>query len=127
MALTADELIYIRSEIGTQEPPDDLELEDSYERHGSVYAVIAEVFRQRIAELLAKPTQFTIPGDYSENTSENLKTLRDRLKVMESLTESEEEILGEAPDGLQSGRLVRGEVSTGAFDSEQLRRVRYSR
>lgn len=74
MSLTVAQLAYLRSEIGTTEPPDDGELEVAYARLGTVEAVAAEVIRGRLADLLAEPASFTVEG-YSENNAANIAAL----------------------------------------------------
>ena len=73
MALTDAQLAYYRSKLGsTIDEPD---LETRYARLGNDAAVAAEVLDQRIADLLAKPASFSVPGEYSEDRSANIRAL----------------------------------------------------
>lgn len=82
--LTDDELIELRSHIGTATPPTDDELDEMYERLGSVTAVAYEVTRQRLANLVNEPAQFSVPGEYSQNVGENIKALQAKLSELGS-------------------------------------------
>lgn len=77
MALTEDQLAYLRSEVGVDDPTDDV-LEDAYTRLDSVEEVAAEVLRTRLANLLAAPASFSVEG-YSENNAANITALQKQL------------------------------------------------
>lgn len=82
MAFTEDELAYLRSRLGStvneDTNPDVVEdLEDRYTRLQSVPAVVLEVLRQQLADLITGgPLQFAIPGDYSQDASNNVALLQ---------------------------------------------------
>lgn len=82
MALTDDQLQAIRSEIGDQEPPDDSDLDDIYARVGTTDAVVAEVLRKRLIELLNAPASFAVDG-YQENNAANIAALTKRVETAE--------------------------------------------
>lgn len=105
MALEAAIEAGIRNWVGTSVTGGDLEAR--YDRLGSVHKVALEVLRQRLADLLAAPSSFSIDGDYSQTTSvETLTTLRRQIGELEGL------IAGDDPDALA------GVVSTGSLVRE---------
>lgn len=68
--LDADQLVVLRSVIGSTEPPTDADLHDMYDRLGGVVEVAREVLSKRLADLLNPnvPDSFTIPGQYAQTT-----------------------------------------------------------
>lgn len=78
MALTAVQQAYYRTRIGT--PLDEADLESRLARLGTDALVATEVLEERIATLLTKPLQFSVPGEYSEDRKENMTHLRDMLE-----------------------------------------------
>lgn len=84
MALTPADLEYIRSEIGTAEPPDDSDLNAIFDRVGSVTGVAAEVIRKRLADALNEgPASFSA-DDYSENRARNIDGWEKQLARLEA-------------------------------------------
>ena len=82
MALTAGQIIAIRREIGSE--PDDAALNLAYDRLGSTGLVALEILETRYADLVSSPAQFTVFGEYGQNTSQNLIDMRmqlERLRV----------------------------------------------
>lgn len=75
--LSAVQEEYLRDHLGTAVDLGDAQ--DRYNRLNDVDAVIVEVLRRRIADLEATPAQFSVAGEYSQNTSENLKSLTAKL------------------------------------------------
>lgn len=75
--LTADELAVVRSYVGSE--PADVDLEDIHDRVLTVKAVVEEILRRRLADLLAAPASFTVPGGYSQSTAENIRSLSESL------------------------------------------------
>jgi hypothetical protein len=74
VALTEDQLYQLRRKVGTA--PDDATLNALYEQLDDVDQVAIQVLSERRADLVRKPSSFTIPGDYSESRSaEQLKAL----------------------------------------------------
>lgn len=74
MALTAAQEAYFRSKLGTS--ADMVDLEARLTRLGGDEAAAAlEALDQRIADLLAEPASFSVPGEYSEDRSANIRAL----------------------------------------------------
>ena len=71
--LTADELAYAKTKLGTD--MDAVDLQARYDRLGSLPLAIGEVLDQRVADMLASPLSFTVPGEYSENREGNIRQL----------------------------------------------------
>ena len=82
MPLSADQLAWIRSYIGDDDPPSDADLNGIYARLNGVAATTVEVLRKRRAELLAGPLSFAVDG-YSQNAAANIAALD---KMLSSLT-----------------------------------------
>lgn len=76
-ALTQDQLVYIRKQVGSS--PDDASLQAIYDRPVTVNQLVLEVLELRYADLIATPATFAIPGDYSQSTAENIKALAERI------------------------------------------------
>lgn len=75
MALTTDDLHWLRTKVGTTSPTDD-DLNARYARLGDVPAVAREVLEERYADLIAAPESFSVSGEYSQSTAEQMKQLR---------------------------------------------------
>lgn len=75
MALTDAELADVRVEVGATSPPTDGDLDEIHDRRLSVQDTILEVLIKRRADYIANPAQFIIPGEYGQNTAENIKAL----------------------------------------------------
>jgi hypothetical protein len=73
MAITAEQLAEVRDWVGST--PDDGEVGDTFDALGSVRDTIRRILRRRRADLIANPAQFSVPGEYSQNTGDNLKYL----------------------------------------------------
>lgn len=82
MALTAGQIIAIRREVGSE--PDDVALNLAYDRLGSTGLVALEILETRYADLVSSPAQFTVFGEYGQNTSQNLIDLRMQLERLRS-------------------------------------------
>lgn len=76
-ALTDDQTLYLRDHLGDAVDLADAQLR--YDRLGELDAVVVEVLQRRIANLVATPAQFSVAGEYSQNTAENLKALQAKL------------------------------------------------
>jgi hypothetical protein len=76
VALDADVLAAIREHIGSTEPPTDSDLETQWDRVGSVEAVALAIVRGRLADLLARPVDLAVDGDYRESWSKNVDALQ---------------------------------------------------
>ncbi len=82
MALTAGQIIAIRREIGSE--PDDATLNAAYDRLGTLGLVALEILETRYADLVSSPAQFTVFGEYGQNTGQNLIDLRGQLERLRS-------------------------------------------
>lgn len=81
-ALTEPELALARVELGTAMDEDDLQ--ERYNRLDSdLSAAIAEVLRQRLADLIAAPASFNTP-DYGQTTTENIKVLQAQIDKLDA-------------------------------------------
>ena len=80
MALTTDERLWVRSQIGDSEPPSDADLDTMHDRLDTPEAVVVEVLEKRLAEYEARPASFSVPGEYSQSTAANIEALRMRLR-----------------------------------------------
>lgn len=79
MALTPTQTVYLETRLGS--PLDD-DIEDRLTRlggPGNEPAVAVEVLEIRLANLQRNPLQFSIPGDYSEDRSNNVALLKKAL------------------------------------------------
>lgn len=104
MAFTVDQLEELRTWL-PWDPPTDVDLQARGDDLGtdSIYPTVVEQLRVQYTRLLMSPASFSIPGDWSQNTSENLKHLKDLISNAEGLRDNE--TLGES--GLVVQRLVR--------------------
>ena len=100
MALDADILAEIRSHVGST--PDDTDLEARYTRHGTVAATALEVIRGRLADILARPEQLRVEGDYSESWAANIKALQAKEQELVGLV-----VADGGAGGVQVARLTR--------------------
>lgn len=82
MALETDELAWVRARIG-DEPPD-ADLHAIHDRVGTREGVAREVLLGRLQALRAAPAQFTVPGEYSQNTGENIKALERAIAAIDA-------------------------------------------
>lgn len=77
MTLTTPEEKYLRTKVGSA--VDLAVLQESYDRLGSLDAVAREILETRLADLLADPASFAIPGEYSQDTRTNIENLQKTL------------------------------------------------
>jgi hypothetical protein len=82
--LTLGQLAELRSIIGPDEPPSDVDLSDAYDRLASVPAVALEVQRARLATLRSRPAILTIDGDRTENWSATIASLERHVTSLEA-------------------------------------------
>lgn len=80
MALSVDQLITIRRAVGTA--PSDAELNDIYTRTADVDELILEVLEIRLADLKRNPSSFSVPGEYSQSTGENIAALEKSVAAL---------------------------------------------
>jgi hypothetical protein len=91
MAFTDEQFAYLRGKLGStvneDTDPDVVDdLEDRYLRLGSVQLVAVEVLRQRladIADVANNPLNFTVVGEYSQDSSGNVAFLQRMLNEAE--------------------------------------------
>lgn len=82
MSLTEDQLVQIRRQIGNK--PDDASLNSIYDRTGDLDELVLEVLETRLANLESSPAQFTVVGEYSQDTSKNIEALRLQVGTLTS-------------------------------------------
>lgn len=108
MAFTDAQIAELRTWVPWS-PPTDADLDDAADRlSGSVYQVAREYLRARLMTLVANPASFSIPGDYSQNTGENMRMIENRIGELDALILIE----GAGTDGeLSSGFMCRDDPS----------------
>lgn len=108
-ALTDNQLATIRDYVGVLEPPDDLELQDIYDRVGTVIGVAYAVLNKRLADFLSEAASYSIIGVYQESSQSNIDNLRQLLKSMEEKFPSlvDDPLLGEGANIASVTRLKR--------------------
>lgn len=99
--LTTTQFTVLRSELGDSVPPTDADLQEIYDRRLGLVGVVREVWRKRMANFLANPTSFTIPGDYAQSTTANLAVLERKLARLAGLPDDSDDLLG--TDGAGGG------------------------
>lgn len=77
MALSEDQLVQIRRQVGNK--PDDAALNTIYDRTGDLDELVLEVLETRLATWEASPVEFTVVGEYSQDTSKNIDALRSKV------------------------------------------------
>ena len=95
--LNANQLAWLRDEVG--DSPETSELNEMFDRLGSVRDVAIAVLRRRRANLLASPLSTTLQGVASVNYSENVKALERRIAALERLDDDPSDTPGEPVDG----------------------------
>lgn len=91
MAFTEEDLAYLRKWLGSTVNEDTNpavveDLEARYDRLDSLPAVVAEVLRQRLADLADwenNPAQYAISGEYSQDIGGNIDFLKSLLAQLE--------------------------------------------
>jgi hypothetical protein len=114
MPLDPDQLAIVRDEIGTVEPPSDGDLDDIYDRKGGLVGVVRTVWAQRLANLLAEPATFSVAGEYSQSTRDNIEGIQNRLKELSGTADDSDDIPPgglEAVQEIHSYQLVRPDCS----------------
>lgn len=104
--LTDAQLQVVRDEIGDGSPTD-IELDDLFDRTGSVKGVIVAVIKKRLANFAADPASLATDG-FSQNTSANITALQKQLERVQAEGVSES---GEDDSGVYArmGGLSRGD------------------
>lgn len=90
--LTPEQVWAIRDEIGTSQPPTDADLQVMYDHFGGTVGVVRSVLRRRLATMLAQPSAFAIPGDYSQSTTTNIVQLEKKLARMAGLPDDSDDL-----------------------------------
>lgn len=71
MALTDEQIAFFRRKLGTGTDLTDVETRLT-RLEGSERAVVVEVLEERLATLIATPASFAVPGEYSQDTRDNI-------------------------------------------------------
>lgn len=92
MPLSPNDLAWVRKFVGDTTPPTDDDLDEIYDRYVAIDGtrtvaqhrsdVAEEVLTKRLADYLANPAQFIVPGEYGQNTSSNINHLREVLSQL---------------------------------------------
>ncbi len=77
--LDAEDLVWVRNQIGDKVPPTDGALHDRYDVLGGRVAVAREVWDRRLANLLSSPASFSVSGEYSQDVRDNIAEARKKL------------------------------------------------
>jgi hypothetical protein len=103
--LTEAQLATLRRRVGNA--PDDAGLQAVYDRTESLTETVREILEIRLANLLADPASYSIAGEYSQDTSANIKAIESALAwlgnlddddpIDDSVVEDELAILNPAP------------------------------
>jgi hypothetical protein len=97
MPFTSDQISEIRNGWILWDPPSDADLVARSDILGSdsIYPVVIEQLRKALISLASpsSPAQFTIVGDYGQNTGKNIDALRDLLTDATTAWESEQTAL----------------------------------
>jgi hypothetical protein len=83
VALTDDQIFYIRDWVGNDDPPSDGDLDDMYTRIGSLIGVAHSVLLNRLANFLSEAASYSIIGVYQESSQANIQGLRELIKSIE--------------------------------------------
>lgn len=116
MALTVDQIDTIRASWIVWDPPTDADLQARSDVLGgdSIFPVVIEQIRAAIARLSSPttPAQFTIVGDYSQNTGKNIDALR--LLLADAEAAYHQEVIT-AQGGADTASLVRKDPNRGSW------------
>lgn len=78
MALTDDQTAFFRRKLGKSVDLTDVELRLT-RLGGNERAVVVEVLEERLNTLVSSPASFVVPGEYSQDTRENIKATQAAL------------------------------------------------
>lgn len=92
MALTADQFVILRAELGDKVPPSDVDLDQIYTLRGGLVGVVRHVWQSRLAALLNSPASFAVSGEYSQSTSANIAGIQRRLLELAGIPDDSDEI-----------------------------------
>ncbi len=79
-SLTLTEEKYLRTKVGSAVELADLQ--ESYDRLGTLDGVAREILETRLADLLADPASFSVPGEYSQDTRANIESIQKLLATL---------------------------------------------
>lgn len=96
--LTEDQVYALRRKVGDR--PTDAELQAIYDRTGSLTETAREILETRLANFMADPANFSVPGEYSQGTEKNIDAL---TRALASLGDLDDDI----EDGLPFLRIHR--------------------
>jgi hypothetical protein len=88
--LTADQLAEIRDEVG--DTPGDADLQETYTRVGTIGGTIYSTLSRRLANLMAAPSSFAVPGEYSQSTQANIQALQAQLAKWAAFAPHQDEL-----------------------------------
>lgn len=90
--LTEDDLAYLRRQVGGA--PTDDDLQDIYDRVGTLDETALEVLETRLAEMTRNPAQFTVVGVYSQDVGDNIAALEQQVESLQDAISSGSGLLG---------------------------------
>lgn len=106
MALTADQLLILRAELGDAVPPTDETLDQIYALRGGLVGVVRHVWQSRLANLLNSPASFAVPGEYSESQVANITAIQRRLLELAGYPDDSDEIPPNTGGGVPAVEIV---------------------
>jgi len=108
MALSDDDLAWIRDEVGDTTPPTDGDLDDLYDTLGHRTLVALRVLKRRRASLAGGSTvdSFTLTGVFSVSQKADLKALDTQIARLEGAYAAESGV-PDLDSGVTTGRLQR--------------------
>lgn len=80
MAMTNEQMIWVRSHVGDAPPTED-DLNDLFDVYGNIEQTVENVLATRLANLINKPASFSVGrGKYAQNTGANITALSNQLR-----------------------------------------------
>lgn len=92
MALSADQLLILRAELGDAVPPTDETLDQLYTLRGGLVGVVRHVWQGRLANLINNPASFSVSGEYSQNTAANIAAIQRRLLELAGVPDDSDDL-----------------------------------
>ena len=89
--LTEDQVQVLRRQVGDR--PTTQELQDIYDRTGSLTATAREILEVRLANYQADPASFSVHGEYSQDTGTNIAALQKALAELGDLDSGDSSLL----------------------------------
>lgn len=77
MPLSTSEMLVVRSWVGTT--PTDVQLNERFDRLGTVEDTVEETLRAQLSELLGQPASLSLPSGLSVNYGENIRSIKEKL------------------------------------------------